>query len=72
MNIAASRMGIKSKPLSIFQRPSIINKLDGVLNVPCTKITEELDNPIRKVMDKMLGWSVTGENVLRLLQIAQI
>lgn len=62
--MAASRMGIKSKPLSISQRPNIINRLDGVLNAPCTKIAEELDNPIRKVADKMLGWSVTGENVL--------
>jgi len=41
-------------------------------DVPCTKIAEELDNPIRKVTDNLLGWSVTGENVLWLLQIAQI
>jgi len=32
-------------------------------DIPCTKIAEGLDNPIRKVADKMLGWSVTGENV---------
>jgi hypothetical protein len=53
--MATSRMGIKSKPLSISQRPNIMNKFDGVLNVPCTKIAEELDNAIRKVTDKMLG-----------------
>jgi hypothetical protein len=62
--MAVSRLGIKSGPLSISQRPNIINKLDGILNVSCTKIAEELDNPIRKVTDKILGWTVTGENVL--------
>jgi hypothetical protein len=64
VNLAVSRLGIKSEPLLISQRPNVINKLDGVLNVPCTKIAEELDNPIGKVTDKVLGWSVTGENVL--------
>jgi len=59
-----TKEGHKSKPLSTSQRPNMINNLDGVLNAPCTKITEELGNPIRKVADKMLGWSVTGENVL--------
>jgi hypothetical protein len=64
MNMAVSRLGIKSEPISISQGPNIINKLDGVLNVPCTKITEELDNLITKVTDKMLRCSVTGENLL--------
>ena len=37
-----------------------------------TKIASELVIPVRKVTDKILGWSDTDENVLRLLKIAQI
>ena len=35
-------------------------------------ISEELGIPMRKVTDKILRWSHTDKNVLRLLQIAQI
>jgi hypothetical protein len=46
--------------------------VDGAPNVPHTKIAEELDIPVRKVTNKMLGWSDTGDNMLRLLKITQI
>jgi hypothetical protein len=46
--------------------------VDCIPNVPCAKAAKELGIPVRKVTDKMLGWSDTGENVLRLLQITQI
>jgi hypothetical protein len=36
------------------------------------KIAEELGIVLRKVTGGMFGWSGTGENVLRLLQITQI
>lgn len=49
-----------------------INKWDGAANVPHTKRAEELDIPVRGVTDKVLGWSDTEENVLRLLKITQI
>jgi len=28
--------------------------VDGVLNLPCIKITEELGTPVRKIIHKML------------------
>jgi hypothetical protein len=56
-------MGIKCKPLLVSEKVTVINKVDCVTNVPCTKISEELDIPLRKVTDKMLGWSDTGESV---------
>jgi hypothetical protein len=45
--------GIKSKTLSISDKLNIINKVDGVLSVPHTKIIEELGIPLNKVNDKM-------------------
>jgi hypothetical protein len=56
-------MGLKCKPLSVSEKVTVINKVDCVMNVPCTKISEELDIPLRKVTDKMLGWLDTGESV---------
>jgi hypothetical protein len=46
--------------------------VDGIPNVTGTKITEELGIPVRNVTNKMLGPLDTGEEELRLLQIAQI
>ena len=43
----------------------------GIPNVPCMKISE-LGIAVRKVTGKMFGWSNTGENVLRLLQITHV
>jgi hypothetical protein len=39
--------------------------VEGVLNVFSNKVTEELGIPLRKVTDKMLGLSDTGENVFK-------
>jgi hypothetical protein len=36
----------------------------GIPNFPRFQINEDLGIPLRKVTDKMLGWSDTGENVL--------
>jgi hypothetical protein len=72
LNMATSRMGTKSKTLPISENLNITNKVDGVFSVPRTKIAEELGIPVRKVTDKMFGWSDTGENVLRLLQDTQV
>ena len=55
-------MGTKCKPLSISEK---INKVDGVLNIHYAKIFEEQCNPMRKLGDKILGQSDTGENVLK-------
>jgi hypothetical protein len=41
-------------------------------NFSHTKISSELVILVRKFTDRMLGWSDTDENVLRLLKIAQI
>jgi len=65
MNMAASTRDTKSKPLAISEKLNVI-KCVIVRNIPRNKITEELGIPVRKVTDKMLQWSVTGENVLRL------
>jgi len=59
---------IKSKPLSISEMLNIINRGDGVQNVPCTPNDEEQVIPVKNVHDKVFGESETGENVLRLLQ----
>jgi hypothetical protein len=40
----------------------MINKVDVIPNVPCTKITGELSTGVRKVTEKMFEWSDTGEN----------
>jgi hypothetical protein len=58
MNMASSKMDIQCKPLSISEKLNVINKVDGVPNVPHTKITEGLGSPLRKVTDKMLRWLV--------------
>ena len=65
-------MAIKSKPLSISETVNIINKGEGVWNVPCTPNAEEQGIPVRNIHDKIFGESDTGENVLRLLQTTQI
>jgi hypothetical protein len=45
-------MSINSKLLSIFEKLNTINKLDGVLNVPRTRITD-MGILVRKVTGKM-------------------
>jgi hypothetical protein len=55
-------MGITGHPLSICEKLNVMNKVNGVPNVPCTRITEELDIPVRKVTGKVLGWSYRGES----------
>jgi hypothetical protein len=45
-------MSLKSKPLLIFEKMNTINKLDGVLNVPHTRITD-VGILVRKVTVKM-------------------
>jgi hypothetical protein len=47
-------MGIKSKRLSIYENLNIVNKVDGVLNVPHTKIAEELGISVSEVTGIML------------------
>ena len=54
-----SRMSIKSKPLSIFEKLNIINKPDGVLNAPRTTNTD-VGILVRKVTDKMPDKSGTS------------
>jgi hypothetical protein len=61
-------MSTKSKPLSIFEKLYTINKLDGVLNVPHTKITD-VGILVRTVTDKMPD---KYQYVLRLLKITQV
>jgi hypothetical protein len=70
--VAISRMGIKSKSLSVAEKLIIVKKVDHVTNVSRTKIAEELGNSVRMVTDKMHEQSDTGESVLRLPQITQI
>jgi hypothetical protein len=52
--MATSRMGIKSKPLSLSVKLNIINKVESVANVPSTILTEEFSISVRKVTDKCL------------------
>jgi len=63
---------IKSKPLSISEILNVINRGDGVQNVPCNPTAEEQGIPVRNTHDKIFGESDTGENVLRLLQTTQM
>jgi hypothetical protein len=46
---------IKSKPLSISETLNVINRGDGVLNVPCTPTAEEQGIPVRNIHDKISG-----------------
>jgi len=62
---------IISKPLSISEKLNTINTVDGVRNAPCIPNAEEQGIPVRIVHDKIRE-SVTGENVLRLLQTTQM
>jgi hypothetical protein len=48
-------MAIKSKPLSISEILNIINRGDGVQNVPCTPTSEEQGIPVRNVHDNIFG-----------------
>ena len=41
----------------------LINKVDGIPNVRCTKIAEELDIYVQKSTSGILGQSGRGENV---------
>ena len=72
MNIDTPIMAIKSKPLSISEILNIINRGDGVQNVPCIPTAEKQGIPVRKVHDKIFGESDTGENVLKLLHATQM
>jgi len=63
--MATSTRDTKSKPLAISEKLNVV-KCVIVRNIPRNKITEELGIPVRKVYDKMLQWSDTGEGVLRL------
>jgi hypothetical protein len=65
-----SRTSTKCKSLSLSEKLNKINKVGGIPNVPCNKITEKLYIPVRKVTDKMLARSKRGD-VLRLLQFTQ-
>ena len=60
------KIGHKKQATLNIWRAEHDKKVDGVLNIPRTKMTEELGIPVRKVTDKILGESNTGENVLRL------
>jgi len=57
--------------LSISEELNMINNVDGVLKVPCTKITEEVGTSVRKVTDKILGQS-NKSKVLRLLNFSDL
>jgi len=62
-NMATSKTGTIGKLLSLSGKVNVINKVDGIPNVHCTKTVEELDIPMRKGTDKILGQSGRGENV---------
>jgi hypothetical protein len=64
-------IAITSKLLSISEMLNVINRGDGVQNVPCTPTDEEEVIPVKNIHDKVFGESNTGENVLRLLQTTQ-
>jgi hypothetical protein len=48
--MSTSIMGKSSKPFSILENLNMINIVDGVLKVPCTKITEEVGISIRSLI----------------------
>jgi hypothetical protein len=48
-------MCLKSKPFSVTEKRSIIYRGYGVPHVSHTKISEDVDIPVRKVSDRMLG-----------------
>lgn len=62
-NMATSKTVIIGKPLSISGKVNIINKVDGVPNVHCTTIAEELGILMRKGTGRILGQSGRGDNV---------
>jgi hypothetical protein len=62
-NLAISKTGTVGKLLSISGKVNILNKVDGIPNVCCTKIAEELDISMRKGIDRILGHSGRRENV---------
>jgi hypothetical protein len=61
--MATSKTGASGKLLSISGKVNVINKVDGISNVCCTKIAEELDISMRKGTVRILGQSGRGENV---------
>lgn len=61
--MAASKTDTIGKRLSISGKVNVINKVDGIPHVHCTKIVEELDVPMRKGTGRILGQSGRGENV---------
>ena len=52
--MAVSRTCTKSKPLSISEKLNVINKVDGTLNAPHTKVAKEIGIPVRHVTEEML------------------
>jgi hypothetical protein len=58
--MATSKTGTIGKLLSIHRKVNIINKVDGISNVCCTKIA---DISMRKGTGRIPGQSGRGENV---------
>jgi PAB1-binding protein PBP1 len=52
--MATTETGTKSKSLSRSGKLNTMNKVDGIPNVLCTEINEELGISVRKVTDRML------------------
>ena len=61
--MATSKTGTIGKLLSISGKVNVINKVDGIPNVHCTKNAEKLDISVRKGTGRILGQSGRGENV---------
>jgi hypothetical protein len=60
-----TKRGHVDESLLTSEKLSIINNVDGVLNVSYTKIAEEFYLLVRKIIDKMLGQSDTDETGLK-------
>jgi hypothetical protein len=52
-----SQNGHKKQAIRNIRKAEYNKQVDGVQNFLCTKITEELGTPERKINDKMLGQS---------------
>jgi len=50
--MASSGTGIKRSKLLSSEKPNVINKMDGAINVTHTKFIKELSIPVRQVMTK--------------------
>ena len=64
--MAISKAGIKASH-SQYLKSWTYKQMGWCCKRSHTKRAEELDIPVREVIDKMLGWSDTEENELRLL-----